>query len=162
MKTTLVKYLRIFTLLLFVISCSDDSSSEIEQPVITNLVNDISVANEIHRLVNQHRQSIGLSPLQKNSTAEGLAVDHTNYMIVQGDISHDNFNARGDILNEKENARNTAENVAYLYRDAQSVVNGWLNSSGHKKNIEGNYTYTGIAAIKDQQGRYYYTQLFYR
>ncbi len=28
--------------------------------------------------------------------------------------------------------------------------------------IEGNYTHIGIAVIKDAQGRYYFTQLFYR
>jgi uncharacterized protein YkwD len=41
-------------------------------------------------------------------------------------------------------------------------MTGWLNSSGHKANIEGNFAHISIATIKDSQGRYYYTQLFYR
>ena len=54
------------------------------------------------------------------------------------------------------------KNVASGYPTAKSFINNWLNSSGHKANIEGDFTHIGIAAIKDSHGRYYYTQLFYR
>jgi len=83
-------------------------------------------------------------------------------MIAQSNISHDDFNLRFQELQQKVNAYSAGENVASGYQDASSVMNGWLNSSGHKANIEGNYTHIGLAAIKDAQGRYYYTQLFYR
>jgi len=39
-------------------------------------------------------------------------------------------------------------------------VNSWLNSSGHKKNIEGNYSHTGVGIAKNQYGTLYFTQIF--
>ena len=83
-------------------------------------------------------------------------------MISENNISHDNFNARFQELQQKVNATGAGENVASGYPTAKSVREVWLNSSGHKANIEVNFTHIGIAAIKDSQGRYYYTQLFYR
>lgn len=156
MKTSIAKYLFAFLILCTALSCSNDDNNPNETS------NEISVADEVLKLVNEYRSEKGLKPLTKNNTAEELAIDHTRYMISKNDISHDNFNSRGDVLNKKENAVSTAENVASFYPDAKSVVAGWINSDGHRKNIEGNYTYTGIAAIKDENGKYYYTQLFYR
>lgn len=52
-----------------------------------------------------------------------------------------------------------AENVAYGY-SVESVVNGWMNSPGHKANILGDYTSIGIGLAKDANGRIYYTQVF--
>ncbi len=84
-------------------------------------------------------------------------------MISQGRISHDNGNSKFLELQEKENARAMGENVASGQNSAQSVMTSWINSTtGHRENIEGNYTHIGIAAVKDENGRYYYTQIFYR
>jgi len=41
-------------------------------------------------------------------------------------------------------------------------VDGWLNSPGHKKNIEGNFTLTGIGYARDHKGNIYFTQIFSR
>lgn len=59
--------------------------------------------------------------------------------------------------------RAAAENVAYNrgYTDpVAKAVEGWLNSSGHRRNIEGNYNLTGIGVAKNSQGAYYFTQIF--
>ncbi|MBQ0736387.1 CAP domain-containing protein [Aquimarina celericrescens] len=136
-------------------SCSEDDSN-------IDTTNEITVVDEILNLVNEHRQSQSLSILAKSATAEELAIDHSKYMISQGRISHDNRDAKFQTLQEKENARSFGENVASGQNSAQSVMTGWLNSSGHRANIEGNYTHIGIAAVKDENGRFYYTQIFYR
>ncbi len=159
---SILRFLYITLMIITIASCSSEDDTEIMDIETSELTNETNISEAIFTLVNQHRQGLGLSALSKNGTAEQLAIDHTKYMISVNQISHDNFNQRGDVLSDKENATGTAENVARFYTDAQSVVNGWLNSPGHKENIEGNYTYTGISAIKDQDGRYYYTQLFYR
>jgi len=54
-----------------------------------------------------------------------------------------------------------AENVAAGYGSAAAVVNGWLGSAGHRANIEGNSTRTGVSAVKSGDGVWYYTQVFY-
>ncbi len=155
MKTILHRSFCFFALTFVIFSCSEDEIT-IDTP------NETSVADQILTLVNEHRQSLGLYVLEKSDTAEQLAVDHSRYMISQGQISHDNRDEKFKTLQEKENARSFGENVASGQRTAQSVMTAWLNSSGHRANIEGNYTHIGIAAVLDENGRYYYTQIFYR
>ena len=53
-----------------------------------------------------------------------------------------------------------AENVAYGARTGKEAFQIWKNSSGHKKNMLGNYKYTGIGTAKDRRGTLYYTQIF--
>lgn len=140
----------VLSLILFV-SCSKDD-------------NDINatVAEEIHLLINAHRESIGLQALKSNNTARQLAKKHNEYMIAAKIISHDNFNERSAYLQNKENAVFVGENVASKQPTAQAVVNAWLKSPGHKRNIEEDYVFTGISAIKDASGDYYFTQIFFR
>ncbi|WP_231590801.1 CAP domain-containing protein [Hymenobacter terrenus] len=45
---------------------------------------------------------------------------------------------------------------------AADFVNGWLNSPGHRANIEGNFTRTGIGVATSSTGRIYSTQIFIR
>mgnify|MGYP000305087487 CR=1 FL=1 len=122
----------------------------------------LNISEEILELVNEHRVSIGKSALIRNPTADELAAEHSNYMISKGAISHDNFMLRFQQLQQEVNANSAGENVAAGYPTAEAVMRAWLNSSGHKKNIEGDFTHIGIASIRNSQGRYYYTQLFYR
>lgn len=119
-----------------------------------------SIENEILKLVNKHRKSIGKSSIKINVFANTLSKEHTNYMIYKNTISHDNFNQRSQQLFDLENARSIGENVAAGQASAGSVMQSWLKSEGHKKNIEGNFTHIGISAIKNEAGIYYYTQLF--
>jgi len=119
-------------------------------------------AEQILTLVNEHRESIGKLGLARNVTADDLAMTHTNFMISQGEISHTDFLSRFESLQDEENANAAAENVAAGYTSAESVMQGWIESTGHRTNIEGNFTHIGIAAGKDSNGKYYYTQLFYR
>jgi len=122
----------------------------------------LTISEEILELVNQHRVSIGKLALIRSSVADEIATEHSNYMISRGAISHDNFSDRFQELRQLVNANSAGENIAAGYPTAATVMQGWINSPGHKANIEGNFTHIGIAAVKDSQGRYYYTQLFYR
>ena len=47
------------------------------------------------------------------------------------------------------------------YPSAAAVVNAWLGSAGHRANIEGSATRTGVSAVKSGGGAWYYTQIFY-
>jgi uncharacterized protein YkwD len=54
-----------------------------------------------------------------------------------------------------------AENIAWNYPPS-AVVEGWMNSSGHRRNILGNYTHIGVASCLNEKGEPYYTQVFGR
>ena len=148
--------------LFIVCSCSQESSEIITNDARTEIANEISITQEILKLVNNHRKSVGKSSLERNAFADQLATEHTNYMISKNQISHDNFNERFQELQHNVNAKSAAENVASGYPTAERVMDGWIHSPGHKANIEGNFTHIGITAIKNSQGSYYYTQLFFR
>ena len=55
-----------------------------------------------------------------------------------------------------------AENVAYGFNSAASVLNGWLNSPSHRSVIEGEYTHVGIGVLSSEDSRFYYTCIFYK
>lgn len=146
-----------FALLLGITSCSKDDKPTAE---IIEKAEALSIADEILQILNEHRLSIAKNTLNTNDLATDLAIDHTEYMIDQNDISHDDFDERSDQLITDENASRTGENVAYGQRSAEAVMQAWLNSPGHRKNIEGDFTHIGIAVIKNPNGTYYFTQLF--
>ncbi|MFL1897002.1 CAP domain-containing protein [Aquimarina sp. 2-A2] len=159
MKIYVKQFLLLFVTIT-ILSCSKDNDDQIDENTKTQ-ESEISVESEILRLVNEHRISLDLPVLEITSIANTLAKEHTTYMIEKSAISHDNFDARFTKLRSEVNATNAAENVASFQPTAQSVVTAWLNSSGHRKNIEGNFVFTGISAVKDSEGRYYYTQIFH-
>lgn len=154
-KTWLV--LACFAVLTCTVSCSkDDSQQDIEKQEANSII------NEILELANVHRASVGKSSLSKNDLATQLAEDHTKFMIEQDEISHENFDERGTRLIKEENAVKVGENVAYKYKTAKEVMEAWLNSAVHRKNLEADFTYIGVSAIKNEDGIYYYTQLFFK
>lgn len=73
-------------------------------------------------------------------------------------FSHDGFETRRKNLG----GGIAAENVAYNYSDnPNTVVTQWMNSSGHKANImDLKYKKSAVAAVKSDDGRWYYTQIF--
>ena len=157
-----------------VLICTVTSCSKEQEPVAkenaTNHVIDLNLANEtdwemaneILNLVNDHRTSQGLNALQKDQQyASAYAVDHTFYMIDLEEINHDYFEVRKEGLKDR-GAKIVGENVAFGYPTAEEVVNAWLNSPGHRANIEGNYTHSGFGVMQAPDGRYYFTQLFYK
>ncbi|WP_298531820.1 CAP domain-containing protein [uncultured Algibacter sp.] len=162
MKTAYLKtrmFLVCFAVIISGISCSKDETSIPEE---ANNEDAVNIEAQILQLVNTHRESIGKSALASNSFAASLAKDHTLFMIDQGKLSHDNSDERFERLFDEEKANKVGENVAYKYNTAEKVMEAWLNSSGHKKNIEGDFTHVGISALKNDAGQYYYTQLFLR
>ena len=163
MKTSLLALVVLCTMA----SCSKEESvvvDEVNYQIDLNLAQETDwvVANEILRLVNEHRTSLGLQTIKRDqSYASAYAVDHTQYMIEQQQISHDNFGVRSSALKE-QGAQVVGENVAFGYQSAEAVVNAWLNSPGHRKAIEGPYTHSGFGVITDAKGTYFFTQLFYK
>ena len=88
------------------------------------------------------------------------AYGHTDYMIEKNEVSHEYFYQRKANLVNKVGANKVAENVAYAFSSPQSVVNAWLNSDGHRDVIEGDYTNFDISAEQNEEGKWYYTNIF--
>ena len=146
-------------LLLFLDSCTSDS---IEETSILEAENVITIEQDLLDIVNEHRLTLNTNTLEFSDIAYKYANIHTNYMIAKGSISHDNFSSRATDINSEVEVEMVAENVAKDYLSAIDAFQGWYNSSSHKKTMEGDFTHTGISVKKDEQGNYYFTQLFYK
>lgn len=116
---------------------------------------------EIAELINTYRVSQELSVLNILNEASKEAIIHNIYMISQGTLSHDYFYVRSQNLKDVVNAETVSENVAYGYTNAESLVNAWLNSEGHKQNIENpDFTDFGISTLQNETGEKYFTNIF--
>ena len=57
--------------------------------------------------------------------------------------------------------KTAGENIAKGYQSAESVVRGWMNSSGHRANIlNPSFKTIGVGAYTDSKGTIYWTQMF--
>jgi len=114
--------------------------------------------------INAYRAKHGLTKLKMDAAISREAKNHSQDMaenIIP--FGHEGFNKRMQrIFKQFERPYGIAENVAYNYANADKVVNQWLDSAGHRKNILGSYNLTGIGIAHGKQGRVYVTQIFLR
>lgn len=138
-------------------------ASACEDDLVTSKNNNGTPSNsneaEVHRLINLHRTGIGLIALEWNDIIANECRQHSQNMANAHTINHDGFNERINKIGETISWSWAGENVAYNY-SAQSVVTAWLNSPGHKSNIESNSNLTGIGVAFDEDSVMYFTQIF--
>ena len=143
-------------------SCSTDSMDDKADLITADLVIPATTSFELEilELINDHRLSVGLNSLQNMDLIKSQAFSHTDYMVEAQEVSHDYFYDRSNFLKKNAGAIKVSENVAYGYTSAQSLVNAWLKSDGHKANIEGDFTNFDISAEMGTDGKWYYTNIF--
>lgn len=90
-------------------------------------------------IVNDHRESVGCPRLTWNEAVAEVAQHHSEDMVDRDYFDHTNPDGESpfDRLQGAGIAYSgAAENIAWGYATAEAVLEGWLNSSGHKANIE--------------------------
>ncbi|MFD3457938.1 CAP domain-containing protein [Streptomyces sp. NPDC058691] len=90
------------------------------------------------KLVNQERSKAGCSALKLNGKLTDAAQEHSADMAETGTMSHtgsDGSTPSDRISAAGYNWRSYGENVAYGYSSPSAVMQGWMNSPGHKRNI---------------------------
>ena len=120
-----------------------------------------SFEQEVIRLVNEQRAKNGLSALTYDWEVARVARYKSQDMKDNGYFAH-NSPVYGTpfqmIRNFGISFRSAGENIAKGYSTPQAVVNGWMNSSGHRANIlNANYTHIGVGYVA---GGNYWTQMF--
>lgn len=122
------------------------------------------IESEVVRLVNIERQKNGLSQFSASSELSNVARVKSEDMSKNNYFSHNSpqYGSPFDMMKSFGIKYNTAgENIAMGYISAQSVVNGWMNSSGHKANIlNPSFKTIGVGAYTDSKGTIYWTQMF--
>ena len=121
-----------------------------------------AIERDVLYYVNKHRESKGLAPLSFNAIVASEARRHsTNMASKRVAFGHDGLTARTrNITARIKSVHAVSENVARGTLTAQQVVNLWLKSEGHRRNIEGNYKYTGIGVARARNSELYFTGIF--
>lgn len=121
---------------------------------------------ETLQLVNTYRQQQGKPALVHDSLLYQYALQHAENM-AKGRVpfGHDGFYLRIEMVQKERAVHSAAENVAYIpvsnniSQIAYEAWEGWYESPGHNANMLGDFTHTGLAAVR--AGNYYYfVQLF--
>lgn len=157
-------YILLLTLAISACSNSKPSVTPAKASTPTRVAAKIApgMEEQILELINRHRKTKGLPALQSNFVIASVAREHTMNMATKRvAFGHKGFDTRSKYIMKKIGGITaTAENVAYGDLNAEEVVKGWLNSPGHRKNIEGKFRLTGIGVARDVQSRLYFTQIF--
>lgn len=114
--------------------------------------------------VNIEREKNHLKPLKIDNCLNKIAVIKAKDMAREKKMSHTNkkFGATFNLI-KKENIHFTkaAENIASGHKTPEFVVERWLKSKGHHKNILGkDYRFIGIGKASDNEGKLYWVQIF--
>lgn len=124
-------------------------------------------AARVLELVNAHRASVGAPAMKTSPTLTAAAVWKALHMAAYSYMSHDDpappvARTAGERLSACGYPSGWwGENIAYGYTTPETVVQGWLNSSGHRKNIENpTYRATGIGAARSVAGQMTWAQDF--
>ena len=118
-------------------------------------------ADQVLQLVNVERVKAGLSQLTMNSTLTDAA--NVRGVEIVSTFSHTRPDGTSCFTVFDEfgiNPGAAGENIAYGYPSAESVVEGWMNSPGHRANIlNGKFNKLGVGVHKNGN-TIYWTQLF--
>jgi uncharacterized protein YkwD len=130
----------------------------IPKPVLTNYS---AIELSSIALVNDYRIKMGLKILLISDYISKKAEEHDNSMITNNLVSHNGFVDRSNDIIKNLRAIKVGENIAYGFSSAEAAMTGWLNSPGHRENIEGDFNYVGVAVRKNPTTlKLYYTMIF--
>jgi uncharacterized protein YkwD len=127
-----------------------------------------SLAAQVVALVNQHRASLGLAGLTNDATLSDSAAWKASHMANYGYVAHDDpappvardpFTRMADCGYAAGGA--LGENIAAGQTSPSDVMNAWINSTGHRQNIEDpSFRSIGVGAATAADGTIYWVQDF--
>lgn len=128
-------------------------------PILDSTVN--SYEQQVIDLVNQIRAQYGLSALKANWELSRVARYKSQDMHDRKYFSHTSptYGSPAEMIKKFGiSYKSAGENIAQGYKTPQAVVDGWMNSSGHRANIlNASYTEIGVGYVSDGS---YWTQMF--
>ncbi|MBP0979292.1 MAG: hypothetical protein J6C55_01435 [Oscillospiraceae bacterium] len=121
---------------------------------------------EVVNLTNQERKKNGLAPLKIfNTMMDAAQIRATEQVKLSGHKRPDGkdyITVVDDVKFDLTGAYSIGENVAQGQYTPKEVVEGWMNSPGHRANIlNPDYEYIGVGAVSEKS-KLYWSQIFYR
>jgi uncharacterized YkwD family protein len=116
---------------------------------------------QVVQLTNAERAKHGLAPLKLDGNLSKVAREKSMDMARKGYFSHTSptYGSPFDMMKQFGiSYRAAGENIAKGQRTPEEVVNAWMNSDGHRKNIlSSNYTHIGVGYVAEGN---IWTQMF--
>ncbi|WNS73868.1 CAP domain-containing protein [Bacillus sp. DTU_2020_1000418_1_SI_GHA_SEK_038] len=116
---------------------------------------------KVVELTNQQRAKYGVPALQLDVNLSKVARAKSSDMKAKGYFDHNSptYGSPFDMMKSFGITYRTAgENIAMGQRSPEEVVNAWMNSEGHRKNIlNANFTHIGVGHVAEGN---YWTQMF--
>ena len=133
------------------------------KPEVDNSTQSVhAYVKRIVELVNQERAKAGLNALTLNMNVTKAA--QVRAVECQTLFSHTRPNGTSFATALKEagvSYRGAGENIAWGQKTPEQVMQGWMNSAGHRANIlNARYTSIGVGYYRNASGVNYWTQLF--
>jgi hypothetical protein len=106
--------------------------------------------------INQARVDNGLLPLKVDETLDSAAQGYADELADSGRFDH--YGADGSSPASRATKAGykglVAENLAIGYSEATAVVEGWLKSEGHRRNLlNPNYRFLGVGEAEHRRGK---------
>lgn len=119
-------------------------------------------AQQVAALVNEERAKAGLEALTLDTGITSAAQVRAHEIETSFAHTRPNGTSFSTALTEAGiSYRGAGENIAWGQRTPEEVMNGWMNSEGHKANIlNPSFTKIGVGYYQNASGRNYWTQLF--
>jgi uncharacterized YkwD family protein len=121
---------------------------------------------QVVELVNKERAAAGLPALKMNTKLAGVAEKKAEDLRDKNYFDHQSptYGSPFDMMKQFGIKYSTAgENIAKGQKTPSEVMNGWMNSPGHRANIlNANYTEIGVGYVTDSNGTTYWVQHFIR
>jgi uncharacterized protein YkwD len=122
-----------------------------------------ALQTEVNRLTNIERTKRGCAALKVNAQLTAAARGHSGWMAQTGTFSHTGSAGSSFVARVKATGygQPSAENIAWGFPTAAAVVEGWMNSPGHRANILNCRSKSvGVGVVYSASGTPYYTQDF--
>lgn len=123
----------------------------------------VTWTEQFMKLINDHRTSIGFKALIHDEGLAQIVTQHSEDMAEKTvAFGHTGFSTRCSDARAVLGGGNwCGENVAMGQKTPEAAFNAWMNSPGHRANIEqSRATHTGFGYAKSSSGTYYWTQIF--
>jgi len=146
-------------------SAPRDRAERISEP--TDRVGTLAtIRQRVVTLTNNRRSAHGCNDLRRNAALDRAAQTHTRKMANRGTLSHQ---LRGEpslgvrVRRAGYDWTLVGENIAAGYPTPEAVVQAWMNSAGHRRNIlDCRYRHIGVGYVVSGRGTPYWTQVFGR
>lgn len=153
----------IISLALTVLLASCTPHTELNLPPVSGSENE-----QIQQSINYYRNAFGKTSLEPHKELSRIALQHSRNMADSHrpnafTLSHQGFGKRAAEAHSIGMLA-VSENIAVAkgmgQQNISSIVENWIDSRSHRKNLLGDYTHTGVAVAHAADGSVYATQLF--